>query len=1126
MEGRKNISHVFIMIVLLAMPSVMLAQNQKVKLTGKNITLKMAFAQIEKQTGLSVDYDAKIIDVNRVVNIKPKSEKISTVMTQLLSGTDCIFRITKSHVIILAYSKVNAQSNNIKETSQLKMITGSVVDENGQPIIGATIQVAGVNRATVSDINGRFNLEAPSVGKLVVSFIGYVTKSVQLSGNSNFKVFLSENVKSLDEVVVVGYGTMKKSDINAAIVSIKPENLAVNSAPSLTQMLSGKAAGLTILGGSAQPGGGAEVLIRGAASVGAGNEPLYVIDGFPVSNTSVDPGSGTRYSQGNRNILNSINPNDIASIEVLKDASATAIYGARGCNGVILITTKRGGSGLNVEYSSNYSVQTIAKRPEMLSNRELMQETNNYLYEEYLIRYKAYPYGTRQVSTLPTFRPRYSDTDISSAIQGTDWYGLITQTGRINQHNVSINKGKDDTKIMFSLNYFDQKGVIKTSGLQRISGRLNLDQKLSSWFDYGISLTGSVIENQNAALGGGENENSGIIQSALQYSPNIKPVKDENGEYLLNPSQALIPNPLSFLDINDNTTEKRWLSNAFANIHFDKYSTLKFSAGMDDQRAIRKTYLPKTFMYGKGQNGVASINNINKVDYMTEATFTYNRSFNNKHKINGILGYSYQQFNVDGLSANTYSFFTDAFLYNRLSVGEGVPTVDSWRSKSVMASYFGRAQYSLKDRYLFTFTARVDGSDKFGKNNKYGFFPSGAFAWRVSEEKFMQSQKVISDLKLRLSLGQTGNSNIGNNAYEYYAANGRNYYLGGIPTTGVGLIQLANPDLKWETSTELNLGLDFGFFKNRISGSVEVFKKQISDLLSSRRLMSNSILGSVPANVGKTESKGFELSLSTRNLTGPFKWNSNFTMTAYRDRWLERSPDVILQPYESKTDPLRSVYGFIADGIMQPGETVPSMPQLIPGQMKIKDLNTLKDGKVLPGPDGKIDVADMVFLGVNSPDYTMGLENNFSYRNFDLSFFLYSSVGALGWSHMNFKYGTNFEILKIKDGNNFLSEIKDRWSSKNMNSQMPSGMRNPYLLDGQYAHEDASFLRMKNITLGYDLKGKLIKTNHINKCRLYVDVQNVFTLTKFSGLDPEVEDNSAPYPLQRTFSVGLNLSFN
>lgn len=1074
-------------------------------------------------------YSDQFVDVNRKVSINVKSTEVKEVMKKLLYGTNLDFEISnrKLYLVEKGVERLDTNDNNRNSILQAKMIKGRVTDaKTSEPIIGATVIEKGASNGTVTDVDGFFKISVREGAILSVSYLGYKSKDAETDGKHDILIKLEQNIRELDEVVAIGYGVMKKSDVNAAIVSIKPEELSMNAASSITQMLDGRAAGLTVLGGSAQPGGGAEILIRGAASVGAGNEPLYVIDGFPITNGGAEPGSGTRYSLGYRNALNTINPNDIESIEILKDASATAIYGARGCNGVILINTKRGKNGLKVEYNGNYTVQTIAKRPHLLSGSELMTEINNYLYEEHLMKYQAYPYGTREVNTLPEFTPKYSSEEISNAGAGTDWYDEITQTGIINQHNISVNKGSENTRVLFSMNYFDQQGVIKTSGLTRYSGRLNIDQKLTNWIDYGISLTGTFIKNKNAALGGGENENSGIIQSALSYSPNIKPIRDENGEYILNPDQALIPNPLSFLDINDRTTTKRWLTSGYINLKFTQNLSLKLSAGMDDERGIRKVYLPKTFMYGKGQNGVASINNLLKTDYLGEAVLSYNKTFKDIHKINGMLGYSYQQFNYEGQDANTYNFFTDAFLYHRLSVGEGDPKVDSWKAQTVMASYFGRIQYSLLDKYLFTFTARVDGSDKFGKNNKYGFFPSGAFAWRVSEEDFIKNIKFISDLKLRVSLGQTGNSNIGNNAYEYYAANGRNYYLGGVESVGVNLTQLSNPKLKWETSTEFNLGLDFGFFNNRISGSMEFFRKEISDLLSSRRLMSNSILGSVPANVGKTESHGFELNVTSRNFTKEFKWNTTFTLTSYRDKWLERSPDVILQPFEKAKDPLRSVYGFIADGIMQPGETVPAMPQLLPGQMKIKDINSLEDGKVIAKPDGKIDVADMVYLGKNSPDVTMGLDNSFSYRNFDLSFFMYASIGALKWSHLNYRYGTNFEILRIKDGNNFLEKIKDRWSSKNQNSSMPSGLRNPYLLAGHYAHEKASYLRMKNITLGYNFSDKLIKSSHIGKMRLFFDVQNVFTITNFSGMDPEIEDNSAPYPLQRTFSIGLNVTFN
>lgn len=1094
--------------LLLALFSNSISAQISVKANNKSI--KEILKVIETKSEYRFFYNENLQGLDKTSSIAVKDGSIEKIMSILLTDIEIDYKIDKNNVVVLV-DKIKI------DQGELKKVSGLVTDEKGEPVIGASILIKGSKEGTTTDLNGSFSIDVNDNSTLIISYIGFKTTEYNVGQQKNLLIKIEKNTQELDEVVIVAYGTMKKSDVNAAIVSIKPKDLELNTSSSITQTLAGRAAGLTVLGGSAQPGGGQQILIRGAASVGAGNEPLYVVDGFPISNANIDPGSGSRYSQGDRNFLNTLNPNDIASIEILKDASATAIYGARGCNGVILITTKRGGNGYKVDYSGNYSVQTIAKRPIMLTASELMTKTNGYLYEEYLMRFKAYPYGTRALNTLPVFRPKYTQDQISSAGSGTDWYNLITQQGLINQQNVSISKGSEDSKVLFSMNYFDQQGVIKTSGLQRFSGRLNVDQKLTNWLDFSISLTGSVIDNTNAALGGGDNENSGIIQSALQYSPLIEPIRDDNGEYLLNPTQALIPNPLSFLDITDNTDQKRWLTNAFFNIHFNKYASLKLTAGMDDERASRNLYLPKTFMYGKGQNGFASIVENSKTDYLTEATFSYVRNIAKNHNFSGVLGYSFQQLNIWGSSANTYDFFTDAFLYNQLSAGSGTPVVNSWRSQSLIASYFGRIQYSMLGKYLFTFTSRLDGSDKFGKNYKYGFFPSGAFAWRVINEPFMQDQKTVSDLKLRLSLGQTGNSNIGNNAYEFYTANGHNYYFGGNLSTGVGLSQLPNPDLKWETTTEGNFGVDFGFFNNRINGSVELFYKRISDLLSIMPLMSNSIIPNVPANVGESESKGLEITLNTFNLTGKFKWNSNFTLTSYRDKWVERNPNIILQPFEKAGDPIRAVYGFIPEGIMQAGEAAPlTMPQLIPGQMKIQDANA----------DGKIDNKDMVLLGRNAPKFTLGLNNSFNYKNFDLSFFLYSSIGRLGFSSMNFKYGTGFEIQTLKNGNNFLAEIQDGWSSTNTASSMPSGFRNPYLLDGQYAHEDATYLRLRNVTIGYNFKGKLIKTNHVNNFRLYADVQNLFTITNFSGLDPEIDINSAPYPVQRTFSVGLNITLN
>lgn len=1096
-------------VLIVAALHVHAATIAQITIKQQSAPLDHVFNEIRRQSGYNILFVPEVLDHATPITLDMKDASLEQVLEKCLKGQNLSYQIIDNNVVI---------TRNDGVASRQRTLTGNVTDGQGQPLAGVTVRLKGNEGAiTQTDTKGAYRLVAPAgTGTVIFSLIGFVTAEIPIGNSEQINAVLSESNTALDEIVVVGYGVQRRSDVNAAIVSIKPDQLIKTGNPSLGQMLEGKAAGLTVMENSAQPGGGATLLIRGAASVGAGNDPLIVIDGFPVSNNNTEPRSGNRYSMGSRNILNTINPNDIASVEILKDVSATAIYGARAANGVILITTKRGAANvLRFDYSGDYTVQQIADRPELLNARDLKTETNRYLYDEYLRVNKMYPYGNTDPTGVSSFIPRYSEEDIASTGAGTDWYGAIMQQGLVNQHNATLTAGTDKIKLLLSGNYFNQQGVIRTSGLRRYSGRLNLDHQVTPWLDYGISLMGSEIHNENAALGGGMNENSGIIQSAMIYSPLIGTERDANGEYIINPTQALIPNPLSFLDIIDFSDNTRWLLNSFARAQVHPYANIKVSVGFDDDRGIRKNYLPKTFMYGKGQNGVANINEIEKTDYLFEATFNYNRRLkDDRDNLSGVFGYSYQHFNNEGLILYAYDFFTDAFEFNKLSVGEGLAGIDSYRNTSVLASYFGRVQYSLVDRYLFTVTARVDGSDKFGENNKYGFFPSAAFAWRMAEENFLKDVPWVSDLKLRLSAGQTGNSNIGNNAYEYYDASGRNYIFSGQESTGVNLSQLANPNLKWETTTEFNLGVDYGMFDNRLSGSVDVFYKEIHDLLGSRRLMSNSIVGAVPANLGRTQSKGLEISVNSVNLNGPLTWRTSYNLTSFRDRWLERSPDVILAPYQSTTDPIRAIFEFIPEGIIQPNETVDHMPQAVPGMMRIRDV----DG------DGMINVNDMVYVGSNDPKFTMGLGNQFSYKGFDFQAFFYASLGGKRWSHLNFWYGAQNELLKIKDGNNFLVSIKDRWAHDNTSSSIPAGFRNPYLLDGNYGHEDGSYLRLRNVTLGYDLKRHLSAATAINQLRVYVTGQNLFTLTNFSGLDPQVEDSSAPYPMQRAFSIGLNIT--
>ncbi|WP_294080832.1 SusC/RagA family TonB-linked outer membrane protein [Proteiniphilum sp. UBA5384] len=1009
-------------------------------------------------------------------------------------------------------------------------IKGNVTDSSGEPLIGATIQTEGGKHGTATDINGNFAIEAEISSHLEISYIGYETQTVFVSKDETLKIVLKEDSRMIDEVVVLAYGTMKKSDINAAIVSVKSEDLIKTSSPDVSEMLMGRAAGLTVTQNSAKPGGGIDILVRGAASTGAGNEPLYVIDGFPMVNASVSPETGSIWTAGSTSPLSDINPNDIESIEILKDASATAIYGARGANGVILITTKRGTKDTKVEYSMNTSVQSIIKRPDLLTAEELMIEQMRYDKEIFLRNNKIYPYGYADPS-LVNYVPKvyYTDEEIVRAGKGTNWYDEVTRMGLIQQQQLSVSFGNNAVKSLVSFNLYDQEGVVKTSEFTRFSLRYNLDHKVTEWLDYGISSMASRTTERNAALGGGRDKNAGILEAALSYSPMVQAERDPlTGSWIEDPNQALLNHPLSYLDITDNTITKRYLATAFANFHIVKNELwIKLSGGADIRNGLRQAYYPMSTKHGNEVGGDANISTVNRDDYNLDAVLNYQKTFAERHRLISLIGYSYQEFNRNSFNARATDFMTDDLLYYDLAAGEERPVVGSSVGKHIIASYFARVQYAFDNRYLFTVTGRIDGSDRFGDNNKHAFFPSAAFAWRFNQEKFADGLRWLSDGKLRLSMGQVGNENLPNDAAsEYYAFNGHNYYWDGELKKGMDLNKFGNPNLKWETTTEYNLGVDFGFFKNRISGNIDIFYKEVKDLLSERALPHTAIKNSVYWNVGKTESKGLEATLHTINLEGPLFWQSTFTFTSYRDKWKERDPKVMLPAYVNPYGAIGSIYTLLPDGIMQPGESVSHMPNLEPGQIKYKDVNGKDANGNLTGiPDGMIDDADLVYLGTRRPEFTTGLNNSLRYKGFDLSFFFYASVGAYKWASTNIEHGVygGYGLQRISDSYNFLSEVKNRWTSDNMYTTMASGFPNSYESLGAPHWQKSSYLRLKNLSLGYDL-GNILSTQKLNM-RVYISAQNLFTLTNYNGFDPEVENDRATYPQQRTFSLGLDVKF-
>lgn len=1108
--------------------------SQTVQLTGNNLSLKKVFNTIKQQTGYVFFYDEKLLRLAKPVNLALTNSSLEDALIKIFEGQRLTWFVVDKTITVVKRSEPIASEKKIVTDIQALVlidIKGVVKDEEGNPLSGASVTLKGSAKGTHTDNEGRFHLQlAEAKGVLLISYVGYRDVEISVGNTEPLTIVLKKAENSGEDVVVIGYGSLKRKDVTGAISSVKANTIPKAANTSIVQALSGRVAGLTAVQSSGQPGAGVNVQIRGNASF-ASSGVLYVVDGVPINGGASEPGSGNRYGGIDRSPLNFLNPDDIENIEVLKDASAAAIYGARAGAGVVLITTKRGKLGeAKLNYGFSHAFQEAANFYKILNKHDYMVERNRIMKEKWMLDKGVAPYGTVDPSAIPAFVPKFSDAEINAAGAGENALDAISQKGFIQQHNVSVAGGTAKTKYYFSGNYLDQDGVIKTSGYKRYSGRINLDQMIGERLKIGVNVTGSKSFSDNPAIGGGLNETSGIILSSFYFPPTI-PLVAADGSYPLNPEWVNSPNPVSFLETTDKTVQSRILTSAFAELEIIKDLKARANFSYDQSNAKRTSYLPKSFLYGARTGGDANINENTGNISLLEYTLSYTKDFKNAHHIDALAGYSYQVLSSEGFSAGNQQFLTDNFLYNSLGVGEFArPSVGSYKNEQVWASYFARVQYNYKSKYLLQASTRRDGASNFAKNKKFGFFPSVSAAWKISSESFMQSIPAISFLKLRASYGSTGNSNIGNStAFASYAA-GSNYVFGNTQLVGVYQSRLDNPNLSWETAREINLGLDFGLFNDRISGTFEVFNKTIDHLLSSRPLPSFFIVGSVAANIGKTQSKGFEFSLRTTNVeTKNFSWTTELNFAHYKDTWKERDSLVVraLPKYVGINDPIRSIYGYVTDGILQIGEPVPAhMPGLKPGMVKVVDKNGYDaNGNLTGKPDGRLNTADAIYLGNSDPGYSFGIGNTFKYKNIDLNIFMYGMLDRLKYNDDQ----ANAYDLYAKMGFygwNALEMVKDRWASDNTSSNKPSGLINPYGgYTSNYFREKASFLKCRNITLGYTFsKETLSRQKVIRGLRVFIDVQNAFVMSPYSGLDPELSGIVA-YPAQRSFILGLNLEF-
>lgn len=996
-------------------------------------------------------------------------------------------------------------------------VSGIVSDENSNPLVGATITLKGAAIGTISNEEGVFTITVPDGnGSLLVSYVGYAKQEIPINNRSKIDITMVEETNTLDEVVVIAYGTVRKSDMTGAVSSMKEKDFNKGVANSVDQLITGRAAGVQVSQTSSEPGGGISIRIRGANSITAGNEPLYVIDGFPIDNSNLIQGGGAAAIGSTvvgRNPLSSLNPADIESVEILKDASATAIYGARGANGVVLITTKTGESGkTKVSYDAYYGHQEQPRRLETLNTQEYIQVMNEIAAEEV---------GSEI----------FTSADISRIGAGIDWQDEVFRSAPILNQNLSFSGGSQKTSFFASVNYFNQEGVVERTGMKRFGGRLNLTHQVNAKFKMMLNINSSVQFDDFAIDNAATNEAQGPVYAAVLYDP-TEPIRNDAGDFN-HSSNLTVPNPVSLVEGVESLGEtNRTFGNLTLNYEVIPGLNAKLNFGSDRQSVRRDIYNSTQTLRGADQGGAAGVSALNLSNYLVEYTMNYNKEFNDNNRLTLLGGITYQKFERRTFNANAQGFPADVTATDNLALGDPtVASVASNRQENTLLSYLGRVNYSLNNKYLFTASFRADGSSRFGANNKYSYFPSMALAWKLSEEEFIPDGL---DLKVRASWGQTGNQEIGNyRSLSTFTSGGQAIYDNTI-FSGTQPSRIANPDLKWETTTQTNVGIDFGFARGRISGAIDYFIKNTDDLLLNLPLPRSTGYTSILTNVGKVKNAGIELQINSTNISKEnFSWTSSFNIAAIQNEAVEIGGlsqiitgnlanvgnSAIIRPGE----PIFSYYGYQITGIFNTQEEVDAsaQPSSRPGYPIFQDTNN----------DGAITPADQVILGKPFPDFTAGLGNDISFNRFNLSFFIQAVQGVenINVQSIQSMYPANFRR------NKFRHQYIGRWSPTNQDATYPSGVSPAAYGGGKVNNltiEDASFIRLRTVTLSYDVPVGSLKV--FEGLRFYVTGQNLLTLTDYVGWDPEAslrgnstaaraDDNA--YPLTKTYLFGLSANF-
>lgn len=1070
-------------IALQAVSIPILAQSAKITLRLKNVTVEEVLTSIENQTEYRFLYNKDIVDVSRIVSITVKNELMTLVLDKLFKGEGVSYTIEKRQIVL---NKVSSQQQDNKPTVK---VTGKVVDESGETLPGVTVMIEGVTQGTITGIDGIYQLQVPEGATLKFTSIGYTTYTQKITRPMTLNVTMKEDLKQLDEVVVVGYGVQRKSDLTGAVGSVKAKDIQKMPVASVDQALQGRLSGVQITTANGAPGAGSTIRIRGGNSINAGNEPLYVIDGII--------GGGD---------LNTINPSDIASIEVLKDASSTSIYGYRGANGVVLITTKRGDGveGRQISYNGYYGIQSPVKMLDMLNAPEAADFHNKY------VLYNG-------MDNLP-FEDisKVSNTDIQDYI--------FKKNAPITDHNINLSNSTKNGNYFLSLNYFNQAGTMFNTGLERYQVRFNVDQNIGKYFKMGATLTMSMTNKDNPTL-----------NNMLEILPTAPMYNEDGSYYSINQvTGKTYDNPMAKRDgVLNETRTFRGLGNVYGQLTLFDNLILKSSWGWDISYSKQNQYwsvkLPSR-IYNKTGGG-ATVETQFPITYQNENTLNY--FFNlGEHSFNLLGGFTWQKYIYEFLKGSANGFKNDVSKYHALETGDPmVRDIQTGEEQWGLMSYLFRVNYSYKDRYMFTASGRYDGSSRLSDGNKWAFFPSVAVAWRASEEDFIKRFDVFSNLKFRLSYGSSGSQSISPYSVIDRLDSGSTV-IGNqeVITFFPGLS--ANKDLSWEKSNQIDLGIEAGFLDNRINLEFDLYYKRTNDLLLSQEIPYQTGFTSMLRNIGSVENKGFEISLRTLNInTKDFSWSSNISISSNKNKVIDLGgKDFIENGFGSRLivgEPIGTFYGVKYLGIWHEDE-IPVDSKYLPGDPKLEDIND----------DGIIDINDGQILGNAEPKFYGGFSNDFSYKRLTFSLFFDFSYG-------NKIYDMQGRSLESGFNGNVYGHNRDAWSTDNPDGKYPRpGSVNYYMYETyaggganaqggcDYYMHDGSYLRLKNLNIQYDvpIKNKLIKS-----LQVYSSISNVFTLTSYMGYSPDVSsestsatrrgfDNNA-YPQSRSFLLGLKAVF-